>query len=116
MAFRYRRNWYRSFYWRIGVSFVLFVLVVLTAQGMMFSYLLTRANEQDPARSPNNLATAVAADLGSALESNPGLDLTTYLLTRYGREPWRVFVVMRNGDVAGNTAQLLSDDIRRSAE
>jgi two-component system sensor histidine kinase BaeS len=77
---------------------------------------MARSNLQNPARSPNNLATAVAADLGSALEGNPDLDLSAYLLDRYGPEPWRVFVVMRNGRMAGNSAQILSDDIRRSAE
>jgi len=97
MTLRHRSSWYRSFYWRLGVSFVVFVLVVLTAQSIMFSYIMARANVQNPARSPNNLATAVAADLGSALEGNPDLDLSPYLLDRYGREPWRVFVVMRNG-------------------
>jgi signal transduction histidine kinase len=116
MTLRHRSSWYSSFYWRIGVSFVVFVLVVLTAQSIMFSYIMARTNLQNPARSPNNLATAVAADLGSALERNPDLNLSTYLLDRYGREPWRVFVVMRNGHVAGNSAQVLSDDIRRSAE
>lgn len=116
MTLRHRSNWYRSFYWRIGVSFVVFVLVVLIAQSVMFSYILARAGTQNPGRSPNNIATAVAADLGSALESNPGLDLSTYLPVRYGREPWRVFVVMRDGAIAGNYAEILSDDIRRSAE
>jgi len=68
---RQESTWYRSFYWRIGVSFVVFLLAVLVAQSIMFSYMMVRSNEQNPARSPNNIATAVAVDLGSALESNP---------------------------------------------
>ncbi|MGH9256728.1 MAG: sensor histidine kinase [Vicinamibacterales bacterium] len=109
-------SWHGSFYWRIGISFVVFVLAVLVTQSVMFSYILARTSAQNPAFSPNNLATAVAADVGSALETNPGLDVRAYLPTRYGREPWRLFVVMRDGSVSGNSAEGLSDDIRRSAE
>ena len=60
-------RWYRSFYFRIGFSFVVFLAVVLVAQSMMFSYLIARP----PARSPNNLAAIVAADIGSALTQDP---------------------------------------------
>ncbi len=116
MTAQRRSRWYRSFYWRIGISFVVFVLVVIIAQSVMFSYLFARANMQNAARSPNNLATAVAADLGSAFSKDPGLDLGAHLVSRYGRDPWRVFVVMRSGEVAGNSAENLSDEIRRSAE
>jgi two-component system OmpR family sensor kinase len=116
VAVRHRSNWYRSFYWRIGISFVVFVLVVIVAQSVMFSYLFARANMQNTARSPNNLATTVAGDLRSALSRDPGLNLGSYLSAHYGREPWRVFVVMRSGEVAGNSAENLSDEIKRSAE
>ena len=109
--------WYGSFYWRIGISFVVFLLLVLTAQSIMFSYMIMRANEQNPARSPNNIATAAAVDLGSALESNPGLDLDKYLAARFGNDPaMRVYVITRDGTVASNSAQSLSEEIRRSAE
>jgi hypothetical protein len=80
-------TWYRSFYWRIGISFVVFLLVVLIAQSLMFSYMLVRANEQNPARSPNNIATAVAVELGAALETRPGLDLGGHLASRYAGDP-----------------------------
>lgn len=117
MTHRQESTWYRSFYWRIGVSFVVFLLAVLVAQSIMFSYMIVRSNEQNPARSPNNIATAVAVDLGSALESNPDLDLNRYLPARYGGDPSvRVYVIMRNGEVAGNSERILPDDIRRSAE
>ena len=110
-------TWYRSFYWRIGISFVVFLLVVLIAQSLMFSYMLMRANERNPTGSPNNIATAVAVDLGTALEANPGLDLGRYLTARYGNDSGpRVYVVMRDGTTAGNSDRNLPDDIRRSAE
>ena len=33
-----RPLWYRSFYWRIAVSFIALVIVVLVGQSLMFSY------------------------------------------------------------------------------
>jgi signal transduction histidine kinase len=111
-----RPRWYRSFYWRIAVSLVVFVIVVLAAQGLMFSYLFARANARNPAGSPNNLAAAVAAGVGAALEADPGLDLGAYLAANYAGEPWRIFVVTRDGAVAGATADVLSPEILRSAE
>ena len=45
--------WYRSFYWRIGVSFVLLVAVVLLLQSAFFGYWLARSNAADPEHSPN---------------------------------------------------------------
>src|SRR5438093_133058 len=58
-------RWYRSFYFRIGFSFVIFVVIVLVAQSIMFSYLMSR--RPPSGRSPNNLAAIVAADVGSAI-------------------------------------------------
>ena len=105
-----------SFYWRLGISFVLFVLAVLVAQSVMFSYILAGANARNPSLSPNNLATSAAAEVGAALTANPDLNLRAYLTSRYGREPWPVFVVMSDGSVSGNSTRALSDDIRRSAQ
>ena len=105
---------YGSFYWRLGISFVVFVLAVLVVQSVMFSYIL--AGTRNPPPSPNNMATSAAADIGAALEADPSLDLQAYLPARYGGEPWRLFVVMRDGSVSGNSTELLSDDIRQSAE
>jgi hypothetical protein len=68
-------NWYRSFYWRIGVSFVVLVIVVLVAQSLFFGYWLARANLEDTEHSPNNRAARVAADLGSLLAQQPAPDL-----------------------------------------
>jgi signal transduction histidine kinase len=114
--FAARSRWYQSFYWRIAVAFVVFVVAVIVAQSVIFGYLLARSSERSPARSPNNLATTVAADIGSALAEDSNLDLGRYLGVRYGREPWRVFVVMKDGSSAGSSSQPLAEEIRRSAE
>ena len=59
-------RWYGSFYWRIGVSFVVVVIAVLVAQSAMFNYIAAR-NPPFRGRSPNNLSAIVSADLGYAL-------------------------------------------------
>src|SRR5262245_35372121 len=105
-----------SFYWRLGISFVLFVLAVLVVQSVMFSFILARTSARRPDLSPNNLATSAAGDVGAALDANPQMDLGAYLASRYGSEPWRLYVVMRDGSVWANSDEVLSDDIRRSAQ
>jgi hypothetical protein len=102
-------RWYRSFYFRIGFSFVVFLAVVIVAQSMMFSYIMARP----PARSPNNLAAIVSADIGSALTQDPMLDLVAYLNRDYGRvQP--IYLVMKGGDIVANRSAPLSESLRRS--
>jgi two-component system OmpR family sensor kinase len=108
-------RWYRSFYWRIGLSFVVLVIVVLVAQSAMFSYIVARSNVPFRGRSPNNLAAIVAADIGSTLSQQPGIDLNDYLNREYGRvQP--IYVVMKGGVVIANRSSPLADDLRRSVE
>jgi hypothetical protein len=116
MALTFRSQWHRSLYWRIGIAFVAFVLIVLIVQSVMFGYILVRANLQNPGRSPNNVASAVAADLRSALARDPHLDLGSYVSAQYASEPWDIFVVMRSGDTASNSASEVPDEVRQSAE
>jgi hypothetical protein len=111
-----RSRWYRSFYWRIGTIFVVMVVAVIVAQSVMFSMMWARSNRAAPERSPNNLATVVAADVGSALSQRPGADVASYIDERYGQAPWPMFVVMKDGRIAGNRSAPLSEEIRRSVE
>jgi signal transduction histidine kinase len=111
-----RLRWFRSFYWRIAASFVLVMLAVIVAQSLMFSYMISRWNAQDPSRSPNSVASAAAADVAAALEANRGLDLTAHLQSHYGRGPYGVFVVTRDGRVADNGIGRLPPDVLRAAE
>jgi signal transduction histidine kinase len=107
---------FRSFYFRIGFSFVVFLVAVVVAQSAMFSYLLARAGNPFPNRSPNNLAAIVAADVGSTLAQDPRIDLQGYLTHEYGRIPFALWVVLKDGRVAGNTARPLGDNLKRAAE
>ena len=66
-----RPLWYRSFYWRIAVSFIALVIVVLVGQSLMFSVLLTRSQSAFAPGNPNTSPTAVAAEVGAALAAAP---------------------------------------------
>jgi two-component system OmpR family sensor kinase len=104
-------RWYRSFYWRIGFSFLVFVIAVLIAQSAMFTYMMRRP--PFTGRSPNNIAAIIAADLGSTLAQDRSLDLDEYLHREYGRLP-PAYVVMKDGRVASNGSQPLAAELRRS--
>ena len=105
----------RSFYFRIGFSFALFVVGVLVAQSVLVSYVMTRSNNPFPNRSPNNLAAIVAADVGATLAQNPAVNLQEYLVAGYGRIAFALWIVMKDGRVAGNTSQPLAGSFRRAA-
>jgi signal transduction histidine kinase len=104
----------RSFYWRIGISLVMFVIMVLAAQSLMFSYLMSRP-PGFPRRSPNNLAAMVAADIGATITHNPSVDIGAYLNREYGQlQP--IYVVMRDGRIPANRSEPLADGLRRSVQ
>src|SRR5262245_37150542 len=73
-------RWYSSFYWRIGISFVVFVVVVLVSQSLMVGY--ARSNGAFAPGNPNGTGAAIAADLGAALAKDPDLNLTRFLAER----------------------------------
>ena len=109
-----RAPWYRSFYFRIGFSFVVFVVLVLAAQSALFNFILARRGPF-PGRSPNNVAAIVAADIGAALAQDPQLNLQAFITREYGSiQP--LVVVMKDGRVASNRSQPLSANIRRSVD
>jgi len=111
-----RARWYRSFYFRIGFVFVVFVVAVVIAQNAIFGVMIARtAGPAFPGRPPNNLAAILAADVGSALAANPQLDVDSYLRTEYARAR-PLYVMMKNGGVASNIASPLPDGVRLSVD
>jgi len=106
-------RWYSSFYWRIGISFVVFVIVVLVGQSLMVGY--ARANGAFAPGNPNAAAAAIAAELGTALTSDPELDLAAFLSHRLPDPSPSTHVVMADGRVASRSAQPLRADIERQA-
>ena len=77
-----RHSWYRSFYWRISITFVAFVVVFLVIQGI----LLRRPG---PARFPSEtfrgpvLAADVAAEVREMLVRAQYAELKEHLRSRY---------------------------------
>src|SRR5437773_8724162 len=110
-----RSRWYRSFYWRIGVGLVVFVIAVIVAQSVMFSFLISRSNAALQGPSPNSFATIVEGDLGSAIAADPTLDLRAHLVREYGGSSFHVCAVMIDQRVACNSTRPLSDIARRTA-
>jgi signal transduction histidine kinase len=98
-------RWYRSFYWRIGISFVVFVVVVLVGQSLMVGY--ARANGAFAPGNPNAAAAAIAAELGTALSSDPTLDLSRFLAQRPIVPGPSTYIVMADGRTASRSGQPL---------
>jgi two-component system sensor histidine kinase BaeS len=99
--------WYSSFYWRIALSFVVLVSVVLAGQSVMVSYL-ARASDAFGPGNPNAAAAVIATDVAAQLGRNPKLDLTAYLHERYGRSPQAAFIVLKDGRVGRNSERELN--------
>jgi len=108
--------WYRSFYWRIGITFVLFVVVILVTQGLILSYVISSEDAQDQYRAPV-LAAEVAADVASVLARDPGADVGAHLRSRYPPEEARrfVFVALRGGPMFSSTTEEVPESIRLTA-
>jgi two-component system OmpR family sensor kinase len=107
-------RWYRSFYFRIGVSFVVFVVAVVVAQGAIFSVMMRRNPPLGP-RPPNILAAIVAADVGGALARDPHLNLQQYVGDEYAQlQP--IALLMKDGTIASNRSDPLAEGVRRSVE
>ena len=96
-----RLAWYRSFYWRIGITFVAFVVVFLLAQGVV----LRRTPRQPPFdlfRGPVLAAEVAAnADVVRMLEGGQHDELSAYLESQYplpdaDQVGWIVFVATRD--------------------
>jgi signal transduction histidine kinase len=109
-------RWLHSFYWRIALTFVVVMVAVIGAQGLLFSYLVARWNAQDPSRTPMGVARAAAAELSSTLEDNPRLDVDAHLRSRYGRVPYSLFVFTRDGRVAGNGVRTPAPEVVQFAQ
>jgi signal transduction histidine kinase len=109
----HRLRWYSSFYWRIGISFVVFVIVVLGGQGLMVGY--ARASGAFAPGNPNAAAAAIAAELGTALTSDPALDLAGFLSRRVPSPSPSTHIVLADGRIASRSAQPLRAEIERQA-
>lgn len=110
-----RSPWWHSFYWRLGATFVVFVVAVIMAQSVIFTYRIEQSSLENPARSPNNISIGAAAQLSRALEEDRVQDLNAFLKERFPRER-ALYVVMRDGRVAGTSPEPLSPAIREATD
>ena len=108
-----RSRWFSSFYWRIGLSFVVFVIVVLVAQSIMVSYLAARSDGSF--RPPNAVATTIAAEVGALLAREPDAE-PGQVLRKYRDEFPDAYVVLKGGRIFATTTRPLPEDIRQEAE
>ena len=94
-----RLSWYRSFYWRIGLTFVASVVVVLITQGVILRRI-PRPAPFDVFQGPV-LAAEAAVDVADVLRRGQEAELNAHLKSRYptGDERqwgWNVFVALRH--------------------
>jgi two-component system OmpR family sensor kinase len=104
-------RWYSSFYWRIGISFVGFLIAVLVAQSIMFSYMFARSELTFSRESPNAVAVAIASDVGAQLARNPSVDVNDVLASKYADVRPSAYVVLKEGGIAANTPEPLAEEI-----
>ncbi len=93
--------WYKSLYWRIAFGFVAMLAALLLAQGLVGLWLTDRIVGWS-AQSPEELVSSVAADLSTALTSNPSLPLDTYVKDEFSHIYRPFVVVMVDGRAASN--------------
>jgi len=113
MAPRPLVRWYSSFYWRIGISFVVFVVVVLVAQSLMVGY--ARSNGAFAPGNPNATAAAVAAQLGAALTNEPHLDVSRFLTDTVPNAGPPVYIVLAERPVFSTSDRPMRGEIERQA-
>jgi len=106
--------WYRSLYWRIAVGLVLFLALMLVAQGALFIYTSDRIAGSMPAQSPRRLAVLVASDLSAALDADPTIDITDYVRDQYSQVFQPFIVLMRDGREVSNRPAFIPDEVRNA--
>lgn len=95
-----RRSWYRSFYWRISITFVVFVVVFLIVQGMLLRVPGPIQVPFEFRRDPV-LAAEVAVEVAETLGRGETEELNAHLKSRHplpaaDQLGWNVYVATRD--------------------
>jgi signal transduction histidine kinase len=98
--------WHRSLYGRIALGYIPLIAIMLTAQAVMFLWLVDGSATAAP-----GLTRILSVELGKRLEVDPHLDLNEF--AKHARPGEQVFVVMKDGRTAGE--RLPSDEVIRTA-
>ncbi|MEO7270592.1 MAG: ATP-binding protein [Vicinamibacterales bacterium] len=105
--------WYRSLYWRIAFGFITLLAVVLAAQIFVFLWLTDRIVGPS-SRSPQQLAAAIAAEVGPALASDQQMQLEPYLRSKFGHIYQPFLVVLNDGRMGSNRGDRLPPGFARA--
>ncbi len=93
------RVWFRSLYWRVAFGFVAFLAIVLVVQGGLLFWLVARSSDDVAGRTPYDLATLVASDLGNQMATGTLNNTEAYLREHYGGVTRPVGVITADGKV-----------------
>ena len=108
-----RPVWYRSLYWRIAFGFVALLAVVLVLQVILFLWLTDRIVGPS-SKSPQQLATNLAAEIAPDLVADPALLLDPYLRDKFGHIYQPFLVVLQDGRFGSNRFDRLPPGFARA--
>jgi signal transduction histidine kinase len=107
-----RLSWSRSFYWRIGITFVAFVVVFLLIQGVILRRGASGVRPPSEVFRGPVLAAEVAAEVGDMLNRGQHEELRAHLKSRYplpadqSQFGWLVYVATRDKMFMSNPGPL----------
>ncbi len=97
-------RWYRSLYWRTGIGFVVFLMLVLGIQIVFLAWMVRGSTTALPGGSSWRFARIAASDIQSRLAGDRQLDLQQYVGRNYAQVPHPFFVLMTDGRLVTNRA------------
>ncbi len=107
--------WYRSLYWKIALGFIAMLAVLLLSQVLLFLWLTDRIFAATP-RTPAQLATMVADEVGAEIQQRPSIDLDQFVRDRFSHIYQPFLVVLTNGQRASNRPNGLPPEFGRAAQ
>ena len=105
--------WYRSLYWRIAIGFVALLAAILVIQVAVFVWLTVIVGRSS--LGPVQLATEVANELSSALETTHDLAIDAHIHRQFGHIYQPFLVLMDDGRTASNRPDGLPPGFIRTA-
>jgi len=107
--------WYRSIYWRIAFGFIAMLAVLLLTQGLLFLWLTDRIFGAAP-RTPAQLATNVAEEVGTELQQRPDTNVEAFVRDHFSHIYQPFLVVLTNGQRASNRPTGLPPEFGRQVQ
>ena len=105
--------WYRSLYWRIAFGFIAMLAILLLTQGLLFLWFTDQIFGA-ATRTPAQLATLVAEEVGAEIQQHPDTDLESFVRDRFSRVYQPFLVVTTNGQRVSNRPNSLPPEFGRA--